>query len=117
VTSKLIASLLLTVAVQTACAGDGTCDSVAKQAEADPIIIVPRVYFAVTGEGRLFFYSAPDQGCKLAGTFVIPGDSLIGYSEFKGWISVMYTTENGDPVSGWVRSERLRRTGTLGVVQ
>ncbi len=114
---KLLASLLLTVVVQAACADGGVCDSAAKQAEADPILLVPRVYFAVTGEGRLFFHSAPDQACKLADTFVIPGDSLIGYSEFKSWTSVMYTKANGDPVLGWVRSDRLRRTGTLGVVQ
>jgi hypothetical protein len=32
------------------------------------------------GAERLFFYSAPDQACKLTDTFVIAGDTLIGYS-------------------------------------
>lgn len=114
---KLLASLLLTVVMQAACAESGVCDRAAKQAEADPLLLVPRAYFAVTGDGRLFFYSAPDPACKLADTFVIPGDTLIGYAEFKGWTAVMYTTVKGDPVLGWVRSERLRPTGTLGVVQ
>lgn len=114
---KLLASLLLAVVVQAVSADSGVCDRAAEQAEAAPILLVPRVYFAVAGDGRLFFYSARDQACKLADAFVIPGDSLIGYSVFNGWTSVMYTTAKGDPVQGWVRSGRLRRIGALGVAQ
>jgi hypothetical protein len=114
VSTNLVAALVLTIVVQGACADDGICDKAARQAEADPVLLVPRVYFAVKSGPRLFFYSAPDQACRQADTFVIAGDSLIGYLEFKGWISVMFTKTNGDPVMGWVRSERLRATGTLG---
>jgi hypothetical protein len=114
VSTKLVAALVLTMIVQGAYADDGTCDMAGRRAEAHPTLLVPRVYFAVTSGPRLFFYSAPDQACRQADTFVIAGDSLIGYSEFKGWISVMFAKPNGDPVMGWVRSERLRATGTLG---
>jgi hypothetical protein len=89
VSTKLLAGVLLTIVVQVVCADDGICDRTARQAEADPILLVPRVYFAVTGSARLFFYTAPDQGCRLADTFVIAGDTLIGYSEFKGWTDLL----------------------------
>ena len=37
---------------------------------------VPRVRFAATGDGRLFFNCAPDPACKLAGTFVVAGGDV-----------------------------------------
>ena len=113
-TTRLVAGLVLAVLAQGVLAEGGACDEAAKRADANPTLLVPRVYFAVTSGPRLSFYSAPDRACRLADTFVIAGDSLIGYSEFNGWTSVMFTKPNGDPVIGRVRSERLRATGTLG---
>ena len=111
---KLLAVLVLAMAAPPALAGSAACEEVAKKADADPVMLVPRVYFTVTGAGRLYFHSAPDPACGLPRTFVIPGDSLIGYSAYGPWTSVMFTTPDGDPVQGWVRSDRLRATGTLG---
>jgi hypothetical protein len=113
-TKALVAGLLLAMLTQGVFAGDGACEEAGKRADANPTLLVPRVYFVVTDGPRLFFYSAPDKACRLADKFVIAGDSLIGYSEFEGWTSVMFTKPNGDPVMGWVRSERLRAKGTLG---
>src|SRR6202012_461680 len=68
----------------------------------------------VIGSGRLQFYSAPNLNCIMSGVFVIPGDELIAYAESSdGWSSVMYSNpKSGDPVSGWVKSSRLKTTGT-----
>ena len=70
----------------------------------------------VIGSGRLQFYSAPNLNCIMPGVFVIPGDELIAYAESSdGWSSVMYSKpKSGDTVSGWVKSSRLKTTGTMG---
>lgn len=66
------------------------------------------------GTGHLDFHSAPDAACRIAGTFVIARDRLVGNHELRGWTSVMFMTRADDDVQGWVRSERLKVTGTLG---
>jgi len=79
-------------------------------------IFSPPLSSVVVGAGRLQFYSAPDLRCPMAGVFVIGGDELIAYAETRdGWTSVMYTSpRTGRSVSGWVRSTRLKATGTVG---
>ncbi len=67
----------------------------------------------VVGNGRLQFHSAPDQSCKMPGVFVIPGQTVIAYSEYKDYTSVMYINQKtNDSVTGWVLSARLKATGT-----
>ncbi len=68
---------------------------------------------------RLQFYSAPDFRCAMNGVFVIPRDELVSYAETSDeWTSVMYVNpRTGKDVSGWVRSERLKQTGTMGPKQ
>ena len=82
-------------------------------------MLSPPLSEIVTGAGRLQFYSAPDSNCAMKGVFVIPKDVLIAYAESDdGWTSVMYTNpRTGDHVEGWVRSSRLRATGTVGPKQ
>ncbi len=79
----------------------------------------PPLSNVVTGAGRLQFYSAPNFHCAMNGVFVIPRDELIAYAETSdGWSSVMYVNpRTGKDVSGWVRSERLKQTGTVGPKQ
>ena len=70
----------------------------------------------VVGTGRVQFYSAPNVDCVMTGVFVIPKDELIAYAQSSdGWTSVMYSNpRNGNSVSGWVRSSRLKEAGTVG---
>jgi hypothetical protein len=70
----------------------------------------------VIGAGRLQFYSAPNPNCIMTGVFVIPKDELVAYAQSNdGWSSVMYSNpRTGRDVSGWVRSSRLKQTGTMG---
>ena len=79
-------------------------------------IISPPLANVVTGTGRLQFYSAPNERCAMNGVFVIPKDKLISYAQTDdGWTSVMYINpRTGNDVSGWVRSKRLKQTGTMG---
>jgi hypothetical protein len=56
--------------------------------------------------------------CERNGVFVIPKDKLVAYAQTgDGW-SVMYINpRTGADISGWVRSERLKATGTMGPKQ
>jgi len=78
--------------------------------------LYPRLGKVVIGTGRLQFYSAPNAACAMPGVFVIPKDQLIAYAQSNdGWTSVMYTNpRTGDFVQGWVKSARLKTTGTEG---
>lgn len=79
-------------------------------------VFSPPLAGVVTGAGRLQFHSAPNERCPMNGVFVIPNDRLIAYAETDdGWSSVMYTNpRTGNVVSGWVKSERWKQTGTVG---
>ncbi len=111
---KCVLALSLVVASPTLLASDVNCDRLAKAAESNGAMLSPPVSYEVGGDGRLYFFSAPDESCRMPGTFVIPKDSLAAYTEYKGWYSVMYLTKKGDPVQGWVRADRLKFAGTLG---
>ncbi len=79
----------------------------------------PPLAEVVIGAGRLQFYSAPNFHCPMPGVFVIAKDQLIAYaSTDDGWTSVIYGIARPEGiVSGWVRSARLKTTGTMGPQQ
>lgn len=79
----------------------------------------PPLSAVVTGAGRLQFYSAPDLNCAMKGIFIVPSDAVITYAQSRsGWSSVMYSNpRTGESVAGWVRSARLKETGTVGPKQ
>ena len=114
--SFLIAVLFLGVLVAPALAE--TCKE-PKAGTKDVPIFSPPLADVVTGSGRLQFYSAPNAACAMNGVFVIPNDKLVAYARTDdGWTSVMYINpRTGADVSGWVRSERLKVTGTMGPKQ
>ncbi len=43
--------------------------------------------------------------------FLIPGDQVIGYTEYNGFISAAYFKQNGDSVDGWLDEKWLKNTG------
>ncbi len=99
-------------------AAAGLCNEPKTGTDSAPLLSPP-LGKVVTGAGRLPFYSAPDPGCSLKGVFVLPKDSLIAYAETpSGWTSVMYMNpKTGSTAQGWVRSSRLKTTGTMGPAQ
>ncbi|MDT2020836.1 hypothetical protein [Methylocella sp. CPCC 101449] len=107
----LIAGILFSHAAQAACTAPETGSDKAPA-------LSPPLAQIVTGNGRLQFYSAPSSRCSMKGVFVIPKDQLIAYAQTRdGWTSVMYLSPAGDDVTGWVRSARLKTTGTIGPKQ
>jgi len=111
-----LAVALLNILAAPALADD--CKEPKTGTDAVPIFSPPLAN-VVTGTGRLQFYSAPSQRCSMSGVFVIPKDELVAYAATDdGWSQVMYMNpRTGDIVSGWVRSARLKQTGTMGSKQ
>lgn len=61
------------------------------------------------GEGRLQFYSAPDESCTIAGTFVVPGDHLEASHANGRYTLVLYQhPKTAKVAAGWVESTRLK---------
>lgn len=68
--------------------------------------------YVVADTQRVYFYSAPDEACKIKGLFVINGDQVNLYAEYKDFSSVVFFKKDGEPVSGWIHSESVKPTGT-----
>jgi len=66
----------------------------------------------VVGKGRAYFYTAPDDRCRMKQVFVISGDQLDAYFDVPGWTEVTYWTGKSGEVSGWIPNSRLAETGT-----
>ncbi len=81
----------------------------------DAPIFSPPLAEAVIGKGRLQFYSAPDERCRMDGVFIVPKDEVIAYAQTAdGWTNVMYVNpDTNRDVQGWVRSKRLKVKGTV----
>lgn len=102
------------MACSPAFADQAACDKILKKAEQDEVTLSPVSSYKVTGSGRLHFHTAPTADCVNKDVFVVPGDRLIAYSEYKGWFSVMYMNfKTGKERSGWVESKRLKLAGTM----
>jgi hypothetical protein len=98
-----------------ACSATGPAAAGACVEPKDAPILSPPLAESVIGKGRLQFYSAPDERCRMEGVFVVPKDEVIAYAETAdGWTSVMYVNPNTNrDVQGWVRSKRLKIKGTI----
>lgn len=102
---RITATLLL---LSCAAQADDFCASLDAQAATQGVRTdsTENVY-KVTGKGRLFFYSAPDNRCPMADTFIIPGQQVYNYVEYKNYALVMYMAKGDRQVTGWVDKARL----------
>lgn len=66
--------------------------------------------YEVFGEGRLYFYSAPDDQCISKNIYIMCGDQVDAYAEYNNYLFVIYFTKVGHEVSGWVKKNRLKST-------
>ncbi len=92
----------------------GTCPTVFEKAEQEKESI-PAAQSArrVVGEGRLYFYTAPDKQCQLGDVFVIPNDRLEAYAEHGEFTEVIYwSARSRAGTAGWVVSSRLTEPGS-----
>ncbi|HEY4375394.1 MAG TPA: hypothetical protein VGN52_25960 [Burkholderiales bacterium] len=108
------ASLLIACILKAGTAHAADCTTLAREADARGATYAPPLSYIVGDAGRLYFHSAPDPACRSKDVFVVPNDRLVGYAEYKGFISVMYL----NPVTlksylGWVEARRLQYQGTL----
>ena len=113
--SKIFLALLSSLFIVNAASAAKTVCEVDPQMEGH---LSENYEYQVAGSGRLYFHSAPDEKCIVKKVFVIPGDYLTAYKEFGTdgqWTSVAYNPKNGETVSGWVRTERLRFIGASGM--
>jgi hypothetical protein len=118
-TRSWLARIVCSAAILSLVGGSAVAETSCKEPEIgtkQAPMLSPPIAHVVTGTGRLQFYSAPNQNCPMNGIFVIPRDELVAYAQTDdGWSSVMYINpRTGNDVSGWVRSERLKATGTVG---
>lgn len=65
----------------------------------------------VVGKGDLELYSAPNQACREAGKAIPANSSLDAYVDYKGFTSIMFFDPDGEQVTGWVVTTRLKRNG------
>jgi hypothetical protein len=66
----------------------------------------------VVGRGRLQFYSAPDERCKIPSVFIVSNEKVDAHSVFGNYTFVDYfNSKTGSNSSGWVRSNRLKPNG------
>ncbi|MFZ5273772.1 hypothetical protein [Enterobacter asburiae] len=93
--------------------GSEICNVENEKAESDMAIIESdQSGYEVIGLGRVYFYSSPNNACKDSSVFIIPGDRVNAYGDYKDFTYVMYFSKRGKEYHGWVKSERLHPTGT-----
>lgn len=89
------------------------CFSVSDKADTERVIIPSSDSgYKVSGAGRAYFYSAPNEKCKIRNLFIIPGDLVNALADYNNYTYIMYFTKDGKDVEGWVKSNRLTPTGT-----
>lgn len=71
----------------------------------------PLETYNVIEEKRLYFYSAPDEKCRISNDlFIIKNDQVVVYSEYEKFYFVMYVGKSRT-VEGWVYKNKLKSTG------
>lgn len=68
--------------------------------------------YVIKNAGRTYFYSAPDESCKINNLFIVQGDLVNVHAEYNEFSSITYFKKNGIPISGWIHSDTLKPTWT-----
>ncbi|WP_449551247.1 hypothetical protein [Lelliottia amnigena] len=68
--------------------------------------------YVIKNAGRTYFYSSPDESCKIEDLFIVQGDLVNVYADYNGFSSIMYFKKNGVPITGWIHSDTLKPTKT-----
>jgi hypothetical protein len=100
----------LAACASLACAdANQICATAYETARQDKIVVTTsQTGRIVSGHGRLFFHSAPDDHCRLKDVFVIPHDRLEVFADHGGYTEVIYWNPvTGSGTAGWVPSARL----------
>ena len=111
---RAIFFVLLCFFTSASLADEAECTKLAARVDGPEYNYRPPLEAAVIGKGRLYFYSAPSERCKMKGVFVVPGDVLTVYKSFDGWANVMYIAKSGEDFMGWVLEKRINKIGQYG---
>lgn len=90
------------------------CDALDRRAQAQgDYVMGSEAGRVVTGKGRLPFYSAPDDACRIDGLFVVEHDRVDARAEYGRFTSVVYLNPRTKGIAeGWVQTARLKPDGT-----
>jgi hypothetical protein len=67
----------------------------------------------VVGQTQVPIYDAPDSRCKSKEQQLSPGMRVDTFAEIDGFLGILYIEkESAKEIIGWVKSDRLERTGT-----
>ncbi|HDR9507186.1 hypothetical protein C5615_10800 [Burkholderia cepacia] len=65
-----------------------------------------------TGKGRLPFFSAPDDACRIDGLFIVEHDHVDARIDYGRFTSVVYLNPRTNGIAeGWVQTARLKPDG------
>lgn len=108
----MIRGLLFTLLLSPV-ASWGGCAEINSTAEQNQTLVPTNESgYIVNDKSRVYFYSAPDDRCKIKDVFIVYGDSINSYADYQGFSSVIFFKKNGDTISGWVHSDSIKPTGT-----
>lgn len=102
---------ILTIAMLAAARAEAAPDcarSLAQAREQQVAVAEWQAGRRAAGKERVYFHSAPERGCRLRASFVVPGDSLQALNEYGTFTEVQYLhPRTGKRTLGWVESGRL----------
>lgn len=109
---KNIFLLLVVMCLPLASIASQYCDNLSEGHQSgQEIIPSDKSGYKVIENKRLFFFSAPDEKCKMKNIFVIKNDLVDAYKIDGDFMFVMYFTKDKKTVEGWVKSKGLAPTG------
>jgi len=90
------------------------CDALNRRAQAQgDDVMGSEAGRVVTGKGRLPFYSAPDDACRIDGLFIVEHDHVDARADYGRFTSVVYLNPRTRGIAeGWVPTARLKPDGT-----
>ncbi|WP_196319548.1 hypothetical protein [Burkholderia cepacia] len=90
------------------------CDALNRRAQAQgDVVMGSDAGRVVTGKGRLPFFSAPDDACRIDGLFIVEHDRVDARAEYGRFTSVVYlNSRTRGSAEGWVQTARLKPDGT-----
>ncbi|WP_151633076.1 hypothetical protein [Noviherbaspirillum aerium] len=83
------------------------CASVNREARDANNELSPALEGRVSGKGRLRFHSAPNTGCRVRNSFIVPGDVVIARRRHGEWLLIDYVSRDGVMHSAWVDAARI----------
>lgn len=79
------------------------CTEINNKSLLNQTVFFPKKELKISQAGRTYFYSAPDENCKINNNlFIIKNDNIQVSGEFKGFYNVIYKKRNGGSVTGWI---------------